>query len=228
MNAYASTGKILTAALIALSTACATSGDPDQRATHNAAIGALAGAVIGHQFDHDKGRYVGAALGALTGAAASRYQDQQQAELERALAREQQQQTIEIQRLQDETLRVSLSSEASFDFDSADLKSAFYPALNKLSGALTRYDKTVLHIIGHTDNIGDEQYNLDLSWQRASNVARFLTAAGVDQRRLIIRGMGESQPRHSNATASSRRLNRRVEIYIKPVIQGQEDRASIL
>ena len=63
--------------------------DPNRRAKTGAAIGALVGAVAGHQVDGDKGRYVGAAVGALAGAAVGNYQDKQAAELERELAAEQ-------------------------------------------------------------------------------------------------------------------------------------------
>lgn len=212
---------LLTASLLA---SCATD-DPNRRTKQGAAIGALAGAVLGHQLDHDKGSVLGGAIGALAGASVGRYQDNQQRELEAALEQERQNRQIEIQRLQDETLKISLSSEASFDFDKSALKPAFYPALDKLSGLLAKYDKTLLHVIGHTDSVGSESYNIDLSNERARSVAMYLNAEGVDIRRIRTEGRGESEPRVSNDTAANRALNRRVEIYIKPIVEGREQRA---
>lgn len=203
---------------------CATD-DPNRRTKQGAAIGAIAGAVIGHQLNHDKGSVLGGAIGAIAGASAGAYQDRQQRELEAALEQERQNQQIEIQRLQDETLKVSLSNEASFDFDKSTLKPAFYPALGKLSGLLAKYDRTLLYVVGYTDSTGTDAYNLNLSDERARSVAMYLNAEGVDVRRIRTEGRGESEPRAANDTAAHRALNRRVEIFIKPVIEGQEEKA---
>lgn len=208
----------------AILVSCATN-DPDRRAKQGAAIGALAGAVLGHQLSHDNGAILGGVIGAVAGGAVGSYQDNQQKELEAALEQERQNKQIEIQRLQDETLKVSLSSEASFDFDKSALKPAFYPALDKLSALLSKYDRTLLHVIGYTDSVGTESYNINLSNERARSVAMYLNAEGVDIRRIRTEGRGESEPRVSNDTPANRALNRRVEIYIKPIIEGQEQKA---
>ena len=212
---------LLASAILA---SCATD-DPDRRAKQGAAIGALAGAVIGHQISHDNGAILGGAIGALAGGSVGSYQDNQQLELEKALEEERQNQQVEIQRLQDETLKVSLSNEASFDFDRYALKPAFYPALDKLSALLAKYDRTLLYVIGHTDSVGSESYNTTLSNERARSVAMYLNAEGVDIRRIRTEGRGESEPRVANDTAEHRAMNRRVEIYIKPIVEGQEQQA---
>lgn len=129
--------------VIALLQGCAVD-DPDRRAKSGAAIGALTGAVIGHQIDDDHGRFVGAAIGALAGASVGRYQDEQQRRLERELAREREARVLEIQRLEDETLRVSLSSDACFAFDHSDIRPALYPALDRLAAIMIDFDRTVL------------------------------------------------------------------------------------
>jgi outer membrane protein OmpA-like peptidoglycan-associated protein len=203
---------------------CATN-DPNLRAKRGAAIGAIAGAVIGHQIDSDVGSVLGGALGAIAGGAVGNYQDQQQRELEAALEQERRNEQIEIQRLQDDTLKVSLSSEASFDFDKSALKPAFYPALNKLATLLSKYDRTVLHVVGHTDSVGTDAYNLNLSTERAISVAFYLSDQGVEMSRIRSEGRGEREPRMQNDTAENRAQNRRVEIYIKPIIEGQERQA---
>lgn len=75
--------------VLALLQACA-ADDPERRTKEGAGIGAVTGAVIGHQSDSDRGRFVGAAIGAIAGASVGRYQHEQQRELERALARDRQ------------------------------------------------------------------------------------------------------------------------------------------
>ena len=115
---------------VALVAGCATD-DPNRQAKTGAAIGAVAGAVLGHQLDDGSGRYVGAAVGALAGGAVGHYMDNQEQEFNQALAQERQQHAIEIQRMQDDTLKLSLDSEISFDFDRADIKPAFQPSLDK-------------------------------------------------------------------------------------------------
>lgn len=224
LNSSAVTLPVVTLLTSALLASCATD-DPNRRTKQGAAIGALAGAVLGHQLDHDKGSVLGGAIGALAGASVGRYQDQQQRELEAALEQERQNKQIEIQRLQDETLKVSLSSEASFDFDESGLKPAFYPALDKLAGLLSKYDRTLLHVIGYTDSVGSDAYNMDLSNERARSVAMYLNGQGVDIRRIRTEGRGENEPRVPNDSAANRALNRRVEIYIKPIVEGQEEEA---
>ncbi|NND70331.1 MAG: OmpA family protein [Rhodothermales bacterium] len=205
---------------------CATDS-PDRNTREGVAVGAITGAVIGHQIHHDRGAVIGAALGAFTGAAVGRYQDEQQRELEQALLKERRERQVSIQRLQDEILMVSLSSAATFDFDQSEIKPRLFRALDKLADSLVRYDRTMLHVVGHTDDIGDADYNFALSIRRAQAVAQYLLLRGVPTERLRIEGRGESEPRVSNTTEEQRRLNRRVEIFIKPVVEGDESNAMI-
>ncbi len=204
---------------------CATNDDPHQQAKVGAAVGAIAGAVLGHQLDDDSGRYVGAAVGALAGGAVGHYMDEQQRAFEEELAREQEANALEIERLRDETLKLTVDSEVSFDFARADIKPAFYPSLEKLAALLVKYDRTVVHVVGHTDNVGSDSYNDELSRRRAEAVADYLADYGVPLNRLRTEGRGEREPRDSNATAAGRQLNRRVELFVKPIVEGQERRA---
>lgn len=132
---------------------------------------------------------------------------------------------LKIQQLENETLKIDIASEVSFDFDSADLKPAFTPTLNKVADILQRYPKTVIHVVGHTDSVGSESYNQRLSEQRAQSVVDFLAARGVEPSRLYASGRGELEPRASNDTEAGRQLNRRVELFVKPIIEGQESEA---
>lgn len=204
---------------------CATQNDPHQRAKIGAAVGAVAGAVLGHQLDDDSGRWVGAAVGALAGAGVGHYMDNQQQDFETAMQRERDANQLEIERLRDDTLKLTLDSEVSFDFAKADIKPSFRPSLDKLANLLIKYDRTIVHVVGHTDSIGSESYNQRLSEQRATSVGDYLASLGVPRQRLRTEGRGESEPRANNATEAGRQLNRRVEIFVKPVVEGQEQRA---
>jgi outer membrane protein OmpA-like peptidoglycan-associated protein len=85
---------------------------------------------------------------------------------------------------------------------------------------LVRYGKTTLTIAGHTDNVGSAPYNQKLSERRALSVARYLEARKVNALRLSTVGKGESVPVESNASEAGRQANRRVEIYVQPVVDN--------
>lgn len=216
--------KVIVLAIAVAIAGCA-ADDPNRRAKTGAAIGAITGAVLGHQLDSKSGRFVGAAVGALAGAAVGNYMDKQQQEFDAALADEQRRNAIEIQRLQDETLKIDIASEVSFDFGSAAIKPAFRPTLDKVADVLNRYPKSIVHVVGHTDSVGSDAYNQRLSEQRAQSVLDYLASRGVTRDRLRAEGRGEMEPRESNATEAGRQLNRRVELYVKPIVEGQEQRA---
>jgi outer membrane protein OmpA-like peptidoglycan-associated protein len=203
---------------------CATD-DPHRQAKTGAAIGAVAGAILGHQLDSDAGRWVGAAVGAIAGGAVGNYMDEQEKAFEEELADEQRANQLEIERLKDDTLKLSLDSEVSFDFDSARIKSTFEPSLHKLADVLVKYNRTVVHVVGHTDATGPDDYNLRLSERRAESVAAVLQARGVSADRIRTEGRGEREPRATNSTEAGRQLNRRVELFVKPIVDGEEERA---
>lgn len=215
---------VLTAGALLLG-ACTQQDDPNRRAKTGAAIGAIAGAVLGHQMDHGSGKWVGAAVGALAGAAVGNYMDNQQRDFEQSLASERGAHQLEIERLKDDTLKLTVDSEVSFDFNRADIKPAFYRSLDKLADVIVKYNRTVVHVVGHTDSVGSDAYNLQLSERRAMAVGDYLASRGVPRDRLRTEGRGEREPRASNASEAGRQLNRRVEIYVKPIVEGQEQRA---
>lgn len=199
--------------------------DPYRRTKTGAGIGAVAGAAVGAVAGDSEGALIGAAVGALAGAGVGYYMDKQQQEFEAALEEERRNNEIEIERLKDDTLKLNLSSEVSFDFNSAAIKPAFQPTLNKLSDVIVKYDRTVVHVVGHTDSIGSESYNLQLSQRRADSVADYMIGHGVPGNRVRTEGRGENEPRDTNATEAGRQLNRRVEIYLRPIVEGQEHKA---
>jgi outer membrane protein OmpA-like peptidoglycan-associated protein len=218
--------KLILVAVISMAlTACATN-DPNQKAKTGAAVGAIVGAVLGHSIENDKGGLIiGAAVGAMAGTGIGHYMDNQQKEMEAALAAEQANHNIEVQRLKNETLKIDIASEVSFDFGSAALKPAFMPTLGKVAGILNRYPQTIIHVVGHTDSVGSESYNMELSAMRAQSVVDYFASQSIIHSRLQTVGRGEVEPRATNETEAGRQLNRRVEIYVKPVIEGQESEA---
>ena len=142
--------------------------------------------------------------------------------IRQSLERERQAHALEIERLQDETLRLIVKNDVSFDVDKDDVQYSFRPSLYRVGNVVKRYDQTVIHVIGYTDSTGAAAYNEDLSYRRAVNVKRELVLAGVPESRIRIEGRGETEPRASNGTAAGRQQNRRVELFVKPVIQGNE------
>jgi outer membrane protein OmpA-like peptidoglycan-associated protein len=103
-----------------------------------------------------------------------------------------------------------------FDFDQATIKPESKPTLDEIAKLLTDKPDLKLDIVGHTDGVGTEAYNLELSNRRAGNVvAALIGTYGIDQARLSSRGAGLSQPIASNETDDGRAKNRRVELIAK-------------
>lgn len=216
--------KLVAVAALAGLTACA-ADDPHRRAKTGAAIGAVVGAVAGHQIDDGRGRYIGAVVGAIAGGAAGHYMDKQKQELEDKLAAERAANELQITRLSGDALKIGIAADASFDVGSAQLQADALNTFGKIATVLKDYDKTVIHVVGHTDATGSDSFNQTLSENRAASVASYLTSQGVPGNRVRQEGRGEREPIASNNDAGSRTRNRRVDIVIKPVIEGQEQQA---
>jgi outer membrane protein OmpA-like peptidoglycan-associated protein len=73
---------------------------------------------------------------------------------------------------------------------------------------------TYVEIVGHTDDVGDDAYNLALSLERAQSVSDYLVSKGLDPNKVVVTGMGESDPIASNSTPEGRAQNRRVEVLL--------------
>jgi outer membrane protein OmpA-like peptidoglycan-associated protein len=213
--------------LSVLTTGCA-EDDPYQKTKIGAAIGAIVGAGAGAAIDKNnraRGAAIGGAVGILAGGGVGLYMDKQKKAIEEKLAKELKSHDVELKKLPDNTIQVDLKSEASFASNSTDVKPSFGEALTKLGGVIAEYNSTAVHVIGHTDSQGSTSHNQQLSQARAAAVASKLMSAGVNDQRVMTEGRGESQPKGSNATADGRSQNRRVEIYLKPVVEGQEQAA---
>ena len=96
----------------------------------------------------------------------------------------------------------------------SDLRPAANGNLDKLAAFLGRYPDRSVAIEGHTDSVGTDQYNQDLSLRRANAVASYLQGQGVGSTRISTLGKGESDPVADNASATGRQQNRRVEVIV--------------
>lgn len=100
-----------------------------------------------------------------------------------------------------------------FSFNSDALRDESEPTLKEIANVLRRHEDWKLRIAGHTDGIGNEQANLDLSRRRAESVkAALVSQYGIDAARLSTTGFGKSQPIETNDTIEGRARNRRVEL----------------
>ena len=101
-----------------------------------------------------------------------------------------------------------------FDSDSYILKQESLIELEKLLQFLIKNPNIAIQLLGHTDNVGSDQHNLELSTNRAKAVYDYLLSKGINAQRLSFKGYGESIPIDSNDTEAGRANNRRTEFRI--------------
>lgn len=101
----------------------------------------------------------------------------------------------------------------SFDFNKSTIKRESYPYLQHLAKTLIRTEATV-DVKGHTDNVGKDTYNMELSKNRAKAVRDYLVRQGVDTNNITYSYYGASRPLTDNDTEEHRAMNRRVEFEI--------------
>jgi len=108
--------------------------------------------------------------------------------------------------------KVSIAPNVFFAFNSAQILPKHHEDLNMLGEVLTRHPDYRFQVEGHTDNIGPEPYNQELSEKRAVSVKAYLVKHfSIAPERLLTAGFGESRPRQTNQTSEGRGVNRRVE-----------------
>jgi len=101
-----------------------------------------------------------------------------------------------------------------FDFDKADITPESYPTLDLIFEILSRSEHLKLFVLAHTDSVGTEEYNLDLSERRAKSVKEFLVKKGLPPPSIRYRGYGFSRPLADNSSDEGRAKNRRVEFRV--------------
>ena len=110
-----------------------------------------------------------------------------------------------------------MPSDVTFSTASAEVTPGFYETLNSVAIVLAEFDKTSVSVYGHADARGADDYNQQLSQERALSVSNYLSSQGVAGQRLNAVGFGESRPVADNSTESGQAANRRVEIVIDPI-----------
>jgi outer membrane protein OmpA-like peptidoglycan-associated protein len=185
--------------------------------------GAGIGAAIGAAGAYVKGKreadeiLAGAAIGGVLGGAIGAYMDRQQERLAHIPG-------TSVERLSDDTLLVHFNSDVLFGPGSAGLDGDGRATLDRVAEVINDYRKTAVVVQGHTDSLGSEESNQDLSERRARAVENYLTNRGIDPGRMTAFGFGESAPMASNSSAHGRQRNRRVDVLLKaksgPLRQG--------
>lgn len=198
---------------------CTTDPETGQRRINRTAVGALGGAVGGYLLGDAIGgkrdrteKLVGVGVGALAGGAIGAYMDRQERQL-----RERTRGTgVEVLR-EGDNLLVRMPAGLTFAYDRAEVQPQFRPTLDQVAAVLRDNPQTLIDIYGHTDATGAAGYNQGLSERRAGSVANYLSAAGIDPRRMATRGFGLTQPIADNRTPEGQALNRRVELKVAPL-----------
>jgi len=190
------------------------------KTTIGASIGALAGAVLGAATGKDakdrrKRALIGAGIGGITGAGVGAYMDAQEAKLREKLKGT----GVSVSRNGDNIV-LNMPGNITFQTGSADLNANFYKVLDGVGIVVEEYNKTLIVIEGHTDNVGSDESNQSLSERRAASVGQYLMGKGVNGQRVLTAGFGESRPVASNDTDAGRSQNRRVEVRLEPITQS--------
>ncbi len=207
----------LVAILMLTLTACTTINPyTEQQQTSKAAMGAgmgaLSGALIGAMNGDRRTALKGAVLGAAVGGGAGYYMDVQESKLRQRLRGT----GVSVSRVGNQLI-LNMPGNVTFRSDSSSINAGFYQVLDSVAIILKEYSDTAITVVGHTDSVGDAQYNQGLSEQRAQSVASYLRSQGVFGQRFNVMGAGEQRPVASNSTREGRAQNRRVEITLTPL-----------
>jgi outer membrane protein OmpA-like peptidoglycan-associated protein len=113
-------------------------------------------------------------------------------------------------------------SDVLFDTAKFSLRPEALIKLAKVAGIVSGHPGLRLDVEGHTDNVGGDSYNQQLSEQRGVSVRDYLTQQGMQQGSVTTKGFGKTQPIAPNDTAAGRQQNRRVELVISGEVIGVE------
>ena len=211
--------KLITSVVsVALISCCAGMNETQRDTGTGAAIGAIAGAVLGAatsgKGNRGEATAIGAAAGAAIGGGGGYLWSQRMQEQKAAMEQASQGTGVGVMQTSDNRLKLDIPSDISFDSGRYDIKPNLRPVLDRLASSLTQYTVTTVTIVGHTDSTGSDAVNNPLSINRAAATRDYLTARGVASSRISIDGRGSREPVADNGTAAGRAMNRRVEIFI--------------
>ncbi len=202
--------------LVALVAGCTTDPYTHEQKPSKAAIGAVAGAVIGAAVSSKKDRGKGALIGAAALGGGGYYMDRQEQKLKAQLEGT----GVSVTRDGDQ-IRLNMPGNVTFETGRAEIQGSFYNVLASVTQVFKEFSKTQVKISGHTDSVGSDAFNQRLSEQRALSVADYMTSNGIPSARITAFGFGERSPIADNSSPQGRAMNRRVEIEIIPMEQSR-------
>ena len=204
---------LMCASMIVGCKAVKNSSHKQRGATVGAASGAVIGGVLGNNVGKGNNTVLGAIIGAAIGGVAGGYignrMDKQAERIEEEIP------GAEVTRV-GEGINVTFTQGQGVHFDTnkSNIKGASVETLDKMAGIFKEYPKSYILVEGHTDSAGPDDYNMNLSKQRATSVTNYLIAKGIDAGRFTTKWYGENQPKASNETSEGKAQNRRVELAI--------------
>ncbi|PLX14474.1 MAG: hypothetical protein C0597_09990 [Marinilabiliales bacterium] len=121
---------------------------------------------------------------------------------------------IEVIDIKEKEFKITEFQAILFEFSEEEVSEESLPSISLVAEYLIRNPRLIVELHGHTDNIGDADFNMELSLLRANNVKKILENYGVRSERIKAKGFGGTKPLISNANESMRAKNRRVEFII--------------
>lgn len=208
----------LTLSLLLLSSAsCASLGETERGAIIGAASGAVVGGAVGRATGSTaRGAIIGAAVGGAAGAIIASRMENTAETLRERLPNAQVEQV-------EEGILVTFPGGILFGFDSSQLRSEAQGHLSEFAGAVDDMPDANVLVAGHTDSVGSEEYNYDLSLRRAQSAVDYLASQGISREHLQMAGLGESEPVATNETEAGREQNRRVELAVYASEEMRDD-----
>lgn len=204
---------VMTLSLMLSCNAVKNANNKQKGAVIGAGSGAAVGGILGNNVGNGNNTALGAIIGAVVGGAAGGYignrMDKQAQRIEQEIP------GAEVTRV-GEGINVVFNEDAGvyFDTNKSEVKGASASTLNRLVGVLKEYPDTNILVEGHTDSAGANDYNMNLSQQRAQSVTNYLANKGIASNRLTTKWYGELQPKSDNSTSEGKAKNRRVEMVI--------------
>lgn len=219
MKTIYKSGLLLLSALIALNlTGCKAVQNANNKqkgavigATGGAIIGAIIGNNVGKGGNGKLGAVIGGVVGGTAGVLIGNKMDKQAQKIEEEIP------GAKVERVDDGiVVTFDENSGVYFATDKYNINTDSQNTLNKLAGIFIEYPDTNILVVGHTDSVGSEEYNMTLSKNRAYAVTNYLIGKGLSSGRFTTNWFGESQPMYDNSTAEGRAKNRRVNVAILP------------
>ncbi len=204
-------------------TALKNTNNKQKGAAIGVAGGAILGAIIGNNTGNKQNSELGAVLGGVIGGAAGvligKKMDKQAQEIETEIP------GAVVERVDDGiVITFDEKSGVYFATGKSNINSSSQITLDKLTSVLNSYLDTNVLVIGHTDDVGSDDLNMNLSKKRANAVTDyFVKTKSLNAQRFTTQWYGETQPKFDNTTKEGRSKNRRVNVVILPNDKMKED-----